>query len=388
MKIVTRTVWLLSLVSLFTDIASEMLYPVIPVYLSGLGYSALLIGVLEGFAEAIAGLSKGYFGKLSDTVGKRLPFVRLGYSLSAISKPMMGLSTFPLWIFSARAIDRIGKGVRTGARDALLSDEATPETKGKVFGFHRGVDTFGAVLGPVAALIYLYFFPQDYRTLFFIAFLPGAISIAFTFFIKEKAHTPSGEKATVRFLDFTKYWKSSPGLYKQLVSGLLLFALFNSSDMFLILRVKAAGFSDTAAIGAYIFYNLVYAVFSYPLGQLGDKIGLKKVFLIGLVVFAVVYFGMAFSSSVLAFFILFFVYGIYTAATDGVSKAWISNVADRKDTATAIGTYTAFQSICTLAASSLAGWVWFAFGAQALFISTGIATLLLLLYFLAFVRSS
>lgn len=386
MKIITRTVWLLSLVSLFTDIASEMLYPVIPVYLSGLGYSVLLIGVLEGFAEAVAGLSKGYFGKLSDTFGKRLPFVRFGYALSAISKPMMGLFAFPLWIFAARTIDRIGKGVRTGARDALLSDESTPETKGKVFGFHRGVDTFGAVLGPVAALVYLYFFPHDYRTLFFIAFFPGAVSIAFTFFIKEKAHPPSGNKARVRFLDFIKYWRSSPGMYKQLVSGLLLFALINSSDMFLILQVKAAGFSDTQAIGVYIFYNLVYAVFSYQLGRLGDRIGLKKVFLIGLAVFAIVYFGMALSTGIVAFFCLFFIYGIYTAATEGISKAWITNVTDRKDTATAIGAYTAFQSICTLAASSLAGWVWFAFGAQALFVSTGIATLLLLAYFMAVVR--
>lgn len=377
---------MLSLVSLFTDIASEMLYPVIPVYLSGLGYSVLLIGVLEGFAEAVAGLSKGYFGKLSDTFGKRLPFVRFGYALSAISKPMMGLFAFPLWIFAARTIDRIGKGVRTGARDALLSDESTPETKGKVFGFHRGVDTFGAVLGPVAALVYLYFFPHDFRTLFFIAFFPGAVSIAFTFFIKEKAHPPSGNKARVRFLDFIKYWRSSPGMYKQLVSGLLLFALINSSDMFLILQVKAAGFSDTQAIGVYIFYNLVYAVFSYQLGRLGDRIGLKKVFLIGLAVFAIVYFGMALSTGIVAFFCLFFIYGIYTAATEGISKAWITNVTDRKDTATAIGAYTAFQSICTLAASSLAGWVWFAFGAQALFVSTGIATLLLLAYFMAMVR--
>ncbi|MBK5194320.1 MAG: MFS transporter, partial [Flavobacteriaceae bacterium] len=148
MKYITKTVWILSIVSLFTDTASEMLYPIMPIYLKSIGFSIVLIGILEGFAEATAGLSKGYFGKLSDNSGKRVPFVQVGYMLSAISKPMMAVFIFPIWIFFARTIDRLGKGIRTGARDAILSDEATPETKGKVFGFHRSLDTFGAVLGP------------------------------------------------------------------------------------------------------------------------------------------------------------------------------------------------------------------------------------------------
>ena len=138
--------------------ASEMLYPVMPVYLKEIGFSILLIGILEGVAEATAGLSKSYFGKLSDVSGQRLPFVRLGYLLSALSKPMMAVFTFPIWIFSARTTDRLGKGLRTGARDAMLSDEATTQTKGRVFGLHRAMDTLGAVLGPAAALLYLYFY--------------------------------------------------------------------------------------------------------------------------------------------------------------------------------------------------------------------------------------
>ncbi len=185
MKIITRTVWILSLVSLFTDIASEMLYPVMPVYLKEIGFSILLIGILEGVAEATAGLSKSYFGKLSDVSGKRLPFVRLGYLLSAISKPMMAVFIYPLWIFFSRTTDRIGKGLRTGARDAMLSDEATPQTKGRIFGLHRAMDTLGAVLGPSVALIYLYFHPGNYAMLFYIAFIPGVIAISFTFLIHE-----------------------------------------------------------------------------------------------------------------------------------------------------------------------------------------------------------
>ncbi|MDQ6890948.1 MAG: MFS transporter, partial [Bacteroidota bacterium] len=165
-KIITRTIWILSLVSLFTDMASEMLYPIMPVFLRSIGFSFLLIGVLEGFAEAVAGLSKGYFGKKSDGLGKRLPFVQLGYGLSAISKPMMAAFVYPLWIFFVRTVDRLGKGIRTGARDAMLSDECTKENKGKVFGFHRSLDTMGAVLGPAIALAYLYYHPGNYKTLF------------------------------------------------------------------------------------------------------------------------------------------------------------------------------------------------------------------------------
>ena len=142
-KIITKTVLILSLVSLFTDIASEMLYPIMPIFLRSIGFSVLLIGILEGVAEATAGLSKGYFGKLSDTKGKRLPFVQWGYFLSAISKPMMAMFVYPLWIFFARTTDRFGKGIRTGARDAILSDESSKENKAKVFGFHRSLDTAG-----------------------------------------------------------------------------------------------------------------------------------------------------------------------------------------------------------------------------------------------------
>ena len=143
--------------------ASEMLYPIMPIYLKTIGFSIVLIGLLEGLAEATAGLSKGYFGKLSDSTGKRVPFVQLGYTLSALSKPMMAMFAFPLWVFLSRTMDRFGKGIRTGARDALLSDEATPETKGKIFGFHRSLDTIGAVLGPLLALLYLYKHPSDYK---------------------------------------------------------------------------------------------------------------------------------------------------------------------------------------------------------------------------------
>lgn len=381
MKIITRTVWVLSLVSLFTDVAGEMLYPVMPLYLKSIGFSVVLIGVLEGFAEATAGLSKGYFGKLSDHSGKRVPFVQLGYLLSSVSKPILALFAAPLWVFFARTLDRLGKGIRTGARDAILSDEATPGTKGKVFGFHRALDTTGAVLGPALALVYLLFYPEDYKTLFFIAVIPGFLAVMGSFLIKEKQVAKKENLSRVSLFSFFKYWKTSSANYRRVVAGLLVFTLFNSSDVFLLLKAKQAGLSDTGVIMVYIFYNLIYAVFSFPLGVMADKVGLKSVFVFGLLSFAAVYFGMAFTENTIVFYVLFFLYGVYAAATEGISKAWITQVSEKKDTATAIGTYAAFQSVCTMLASTLAGFIWFRFGAAATFIVTGAAALGVSAYF-------
>jgi MFS family permease len=387
-KILTRTVWILSLVSLFADIASEMLYPVMPVYLESIGFSVLLIGILEGIAEAVAGLSKGYFGKLSDAKGVRLPFIRWGYFFGAVSKPMMAILTFPLWIFGARTIDRIGKGLRTGARDALLSDEATPQTKARVFGFHRGMDTLGACIGPSIALLYLYFAPGAYKPLFYIAFIPGIISVLLIYLLKEKKRpVPTTPKSSFSFFAFFKYWKKASPEYRKLVTGLLLFALFNSSDYFLLLKIKQSGLGDTYVIGAYIFYNVVYASFAYPMGALADKLGLKNIFLAGLMLFAIVYTGMAFNNNLVVFFLLFLLYGIYAAATEGISKAWITNICAREDTATAIGTFTAFQSICTMIASSVAGLLWFSFGAVWLFVVSAIATIIAAIYLLVAIKT-
>ncbi len=385
MKVITRTIWLLSLVSLFTDISSEMLYPIMPVYLQSIHFSVVWIGVLEGFAEGVAGLSKGYFGAWSDKMGQRLPFVRFGYFLSAIAKPMLVLFTLPAWVFTARSMDRLGKGIRTGARDALLSAESTPETKGQVFGFHRGMDTLGAVLGPVLSLVILYFFPANYKLLFIVAFVPAITSVFFTFGVIEKPTSQGALKARPGFKQFFAFWANSSTGYRKLVGGLLLFALVNSSDMFLLLKVKESGLSDRMVVGVYVFYNLVYAISSHPLGKLGDKLGFKNVFVAGLVLFAIAYGGMTFSNSIIGYALIFIVYGMYAAATEGISKAWISNLVSREETATAIGTYTGFQSICTLVASSVAGILWYGYGNSALFGFTAVVTLCLAIYFYLFV---
>ena len=387
MRLINRTVIILSVVSLFADIASEMIYPVVPVYLKEIGFSVLLIGILEGVAEFTAGISKGYFGKLSDEKGVRLPFIQSGYFFSAISKPMMAILVYPLWIFFARTLDRFGKGLRTAARDALLSQQATKETKASVFGFHRAMDTVGAAIGPIITLAFLYFFPKNYSSLFYFAFIPGIIAVLLIFLLKEKRETASTlEKGN--FFSFFKYWNVASSEYKKLVVGLLLFALFNSSDIFLLLITKEVTGSDTITIAAYIFYNLVYAAASFPFGKLADKFGIKNIFILGLLMFAIVYGAFAFHPSVVVIFILFFIYGIYAAATEGIVKAWITNIAHDTNTATAVGFYTSCQSICSLLASIIAGFIWSSLGSSFTFGATAVIAFFVIIYFLLSFRDN
>ena len=373
-KIITRTVLLLGAVSLLTDVASEMLYPVMPLYLESIGFSVAGIGVLEGVASATAGLSKGYFGQWSDRTGRRLPFVQIGYGISALAKPLMAVFTAPWWVFLARTAERLGKGVRTGGRDALLAGAARPETKARVFGFHRAMDTTGAALGPLLALGFLWVHPGQYRWLFVISVIPGLLAVAATFSLREQPVEPqAGGRPGI--LEFVHYIKTAAGPYRRLFWGLIAFALINSSDLFLLLMLKEAGLSDTALIGWYVFYNLVYAVLAYPFGGLADRFGPKRVYIGGLLVFAAVYFGLSQAVAWWHFGALFAAYGLYAAATEGVAKAWISRLVPLRETGTAIGTVSAGESVASLVASSAAGLVWVTFGAEVLFVGTAVLAL-------------
>ena len=363
-----------------------MLYPVMPIYLKSIGFSVAFIGLLEGLAEATAGLSKGYFGKWSDQSGRRLPFVQLGYLLSAISKPLLALSALPAWVFTARSFDRLGKGIRTGARDAMLSDEATPTTKATVFGFHRATDTLGAVMGPLMALLYLHYYPGDYQNLFYLAFFPGMLAILLTFFLKDKIIPAKKQTASFGFFSAYKYLKEGGSNYRKLVIGLLFFALINSSDIFLLLQARQSGLDDRSIIAVYIFYNLIYALSAFPSGILADRLGIKKLFTLGTLLFALVYLSIPYCQGSAHFLLLFAIYGIYAAMTEGISKAWISNISPATETATAIGVYSGLQSICALLASTLAGLLWVSYGAAATFLISGISALILVLYFAIVVR--
>jgi MFS family permease len=354
---------------------------------------------LEGVVNFLAGVSKGYFGKKSDEIGLRLPFVKWGYFLSAISKPLLTALTFPIWIFSIRSVDRLGKGVRTAARDALLSQQSKPENKGKVFGFHRAMDTTGAAIGPILALAFLYFYPGNYEKLFLLAFIPGLLSVALIFTLKEDRQ-PQINSTKGSFFSYLKYWKEAPAKFKTAMPGLLLFMLFNSADIFLLLITKESIGSrelklgtvhfnaDSITIGAYIFYNLIYALFSYPLGSLADKLGYRLVLVGGFLIYSIVYAGFSIGPSIEMIFGLFFLYGIYAAATEGITKAWISNLADTNQKATAIGFYTSMESIGALFASSIAGVLWMSAGAGWTFMIPALAALTTAIYLAYFLKNS
>jgi MFS family permease len=373
-KFITRTIWILALISLFTDAASEMLYPVMPIYLKDIGFSVLMIGVLEGVAEAVVGLSKVYFGALSDRLGRRLPFVQLGYAMSAFSKPFLAYIAQPLWVFSMR--------------DAMLAEESGREHRATVFGFHRSMDTLGAVLGPAVALVYLYFNPGSYEALFFFAFIPGFLAIIFSLALREKQRYEKRKGKSRTFFSFVRYWKRSTPEFKSTLIGLLLFALFNSSDMFLLLRARESGMSDAMVVGVYIFYNLIYAIFAYPFGIFADRKGLKWVFIIGLAFFSITYIGLSYTEDTKIIWLLFGIYGLFAAATEGIGKAWISIVAGGKDTATALGTYATFQSLGALGAAIITGWLWTSKGfADALLFSGG-GAFVAIIYFLLILPNS
>jgi MFS family permease len=384
-SILTRIIITLSVVSLLTDISSEMLYPVMPVYLKSIGFTVLWIGLLEGFAEAVVGLTKGYFGKWSDVSGRRLPFVIAGYLFSTVSKPIIGLFTSVPVIFLARSSDRLGKGMRTAARDAMLAGESEPANRGKVFGFHRAADTFGAAIGPLIALAWLHYHPGEYRQLFIYAFFPSLAAVGLLFLIKEKkAEAAATENLSFRnFFSFFSYWKKSSAGYRHAAAGLIAFALINSSDAFLLLRAKDAGATDEQVILAYIFYNLIYALFAFPAGVIADKMGMKKSFLAGVVFFIITYTGMAFASTAWAVFALFTLYGIYAAIAETVSRAWLSGLCEKHERATAIGFYSGMTSLAALAASTIAGLLWLKAGAAAVFLFSAAGAIAVLVYFVA-----
>ena len=361
------------MVSLFTDIASEMLYPITPIFLTAvLGSSMAIVGIIEGIAEFISGALKGYSGNISDKVGKRSIFVVIGYSLSAISKPLPGIFQNIPTVLISRVTDRTGKGIRTAPRDALLGSYSNGNS-GAIFGFHRGMDTLGAAIGPAAALFLLHFFPNDFQLIFLLAFVPSAVAVFFTFLVKDKLVESKSRSRK----NYAEFWKSAPAGYKKILILITIFSLVNSSDVFLILKSKDVSNSETLAILGYIFYNLIYAGASYPLGGMSDKYGKRKIYSLGLVIFSIVYLGFALLPNIEIILGLFALYGIYTAATEGVSKAWISDLIPDEQRGSGIGLLTMLSSFAIMLGSFTAGFLWDKFGPSVPFLVSAIVSLII-----------
>jgi MFS family permease len=351
---ISKNVFVLGLVSFFNDVASEMIYPLVPIFLTGvLGAPVAVVGLIEGIAESTASVLKVVSGWLSDKWRKRKPFVVAGYSFSAISKILLSLAYSWPFVLISRFIDRFGKGTRTSARDALITESSENLVRGRAFGFHRTLDTLGAVVGPMIALLAIHFLDNKFRLIFFLAFIPAFIGILLLlFFVKEK------KKEADSFPVFHFNWRNLDPSFKIFLLISLIFALGNSSDAFLILRAKNLGLSLILVVLAYVLFNFTYAAFSTPAGIISDKIGPKKVLLSGFLLFSAVYlfFGLAHSSLFLWF--LFPVYGIYMALTEGVGKAYISNLVPQEKTGTAFGIYQTTIGLTTFFASLIAGLLW------------------------------
>ena len=353
-----RNVVLLGLVSFFNDIAAEMIYPIIPIFLTSvLGTPVPIVGIIEGVAEATASLSKFIFGYISDFFRQRKPFVVSGYALGTISKLLIGLaSTWPL-VLLARFTDRLGKGLRTAARDSMLLSETRPENKGFIFGFHRAFDSLGAVVGPLTALVLLYFLKDNIRLMFFLAAIPSAIGVVLVLFLVKEKHASQAAANSKRTLVKLSWNALSPPLRLFLVVSFL-FALGNSSDAFLLLQAKNLGLTTTLVVLAYVLYNVSQTVFAAPAGSLADRVGARKVFAGGLVVFSLVYFLFGAIKNSLWLWFLFPVYGVYIAATDGVSKAYIAQFIKEEESGTFFGLHQTLTAVAGFLASFIGGFLW------------------------------
>jgi len=361
---ISKNVFVLGLVSFFNDVASEMIYPLVPIFLTSvLGAPVAVVGLIEGIAESTANILQVVSGWLSDKWKRRKPFIVFGYSCSAVAKVFLSLAFSWPFVLIARFIDRFGKATRTSARDALITESSETSVRGRSFGFHRAFDTLGAVVGPLLAFLAIHFLDNKFRLIFFLAFIPACIAILLLlFFVKEK------KKEAAFPFNFHFTWHNLDSSFKIFLFISFIFTLGNSSDAFLILRSQNLGLSLNLIVLAYVLFNFTYAIFSTPAGIISDKIGPKNVLLTGFLLFSVVYlfFGLVHSSFFLWF--LFPIYGIYMALTEGVGKAYISNLVPQEKSGTAFGIYQTTIGFCTFFASLIAGALWTYIGISAPFI--------------------
>lgn len=353
---ISRNVFVLGLVSLFADVSSEMLYPVLPFFLVGtLGTPVALVGVIEGIAEGTAGISKVPAGWISDRMPRRRPLVTLGYGLAALGKLLLALSfAWPQALF-ARFGDRLGKGIRGSPRDALLADSSTAENRGRVFGFHRAMDTTGAVIGPLIGLAMIEVLGKEHlRPVFLLAVVPAIASVLLVGLARERKRAVPKQQTERVHIDFS----GAPRSFWLFLGVSLLFAFGNSSDVFLLLRAGDLGMGLTALILAYVVYNISYAGLAFPAGIVSDRIGQRAVLVVGFFIFGLVYLGFAWADRAAWVWLLFAAYGVTLAMTDGVGKALVSNLVPGDRRGSFIGLYQCVIGVTAVVASVLAGQLW------------------------------
>ncbi|MFD0826281.1 MFS transporter [Neobacillus sp. M.A.Huq-85] len=362
---INPVILVLGLVSLFTDLSSNMIVPILPLYLTSVLHVQVgSIGIIEGIAESTASILKLFSGWISDRIGKHKLLMLIGYGLSNLTKPLFALSSSWSQVLIIRFSDRFGKGIRTSPRDALVADTTTKEERGKAFGFRRSMDALGAALGPLAAFGILAIYAGNYRLVFWLSVIPGVLAIILIIlFLKEKERKEKVKQASLPKIGFKN-------LDRRFIWFSLIFTFFtvgNFSDAFLALRAQDAGMLPALIPLAFFALNLSSSIFSMPIGMLSDRIGRRPVLIFGLLIFAVIYFGFGIVKSVPWIWVLFVFYGFYYAFTEGIQKAYIADIVPEGQRGTAMGTFNAMTGLAALPASILAGFLWQAFGPIAAF---------------------
>lgn len=367
-----NTVLILGFVSLLTDVSSEMVYPLLSLYLTTtLGATPAIVGIIEGIAESLASLLKTYSGFVSDRIQRRKPLAILGYGSSTFGRIFLYFSTSWGWVLAGRVVDRFGKGVRTAPRDALIAEASSSGRLGQSFGIHRALDTLGAVIGIAVAYFLFTSTNGEYTRIFLLSMIPGALGVLLLFLVRDTEPRKAGTKVSP-----LAGWKGLNPRLKAFFLVAFLFALGNSSNQFLLLRAKDLGFQAAEVILAYLLFNVVYALTAYPAGRLSDHIGRKTLLVSGYLSYGVVYLGFSFASTSAHVWTLFGVYGLYTGLTEGVEKALVAELCPGESRATMLGIHATLLGIGLFPASVIGGFLWNMAGSEATFYFGGAMGLL------------
>lgn len=363
-----RNVLSLGMVSLFTDLSSQMVYPLIPTFLAVLGVSPAILGLIEGIAESTASLFRTVFGRMSDKLQKRKIFIIFGYGLSAISRPFFYIASHWTTVMAIRFSDRIGKAARTSSRDALISTSIHPSIKGKAFGFHRAMDRIGAIGGPLLAMLVLYLLRDTMselnalKTTFLISVIPGLIALIFIKFVKET-------KAITKVMEKKKKTAMLNAPFILFLVANAFFALGNSSNAFLILKAQEVDIAIFLIPILWVVYNIVCTISSPILGSLSDTVGRKPIIVISFIYYAIIYVLFGFANQAWMVWVLFAAYGIFYGLSDGILRAYVADIVEEENRATAYGVLNNIIGIFLLPASVLMGLVWTQFNSQIAFIT-------------------
>lgn len=344
-----RNIFFVGLTSFLTDTTTKMIYAVMPLFLMTLGASKTEISLIEGIAESTASVLKALSGWGSDKIGKNKPFMIIGYGFTAILSPMFTFVTTPLQVLMIRFSERVGKGIRTAPRDSLVAGSSDEQSRGKNFGFHKAMDNSGAIIGPLLAFGILSLFPGAYRRVFLLAAIPGLMGlITVTVFIKEAKKTTAHEQPQISLRHFSKR-------YYAFLAIVFVFTLGNSTDALLLIKASDVGIADAFIPLLFMIVNGVSVIFSVPAGILSDKIGRERLIIFGYLMYAMIYFGFGKTQGQASIFLLFALYGLYSAATDGIQKALVSDLVDSKVRGTGLGLYNCLIGVTLLPASIIAG---------------------------------